>query len=172
MSSYVSVTQAPDPVTNFLNNLGSSPLLELIIFIAFVVLIFFLIREIVCWYFKINERLDVLYKISEESTQTNALLRALLGQPRGSGLNSEAQIEPPTVPLRIQPLPEKPVLPQKEDKPLVPIFFHWLRIHLKPVGIFLKRRQLITWILSIIIGACVISFVVYGWMLIPLLMHR
>jgi hypothetical protein len=172
MTPYISVSQAPDPITNIFNNLGSSPLLDLIIFIAFVILFFLIFREIVCWYFKINEGLDVLYKISEEVAQTNALLKALLRQSQGSSLDSEAHVESQALSLRNQPPPQKPVLPRKEDKPFVPIFFNWLVSHLEALGTFFKRQQVITWMLSIIIGACVISLIVYGWMLVPILMHH
>ena len=47
-------------------------LLTLIVVIAIAVLLFFACREIICWYFKINERIRLL-------EEQNALLKKLLG---------------------------------------------------------------------------------------------
>ena len=47
-------------------------LLTLIVVIAIAVLLFFVCREIICWYFKINERIRLL-------EEQNALLKKLLG---------------------------------------------------------------------------------------------
>jgi hypothetical protein len=41
------------------------------LFLLFLIIVFFICRELVCWYFKINSILDVLNKI-EKNTRTNS----------------------------------------------------------------------------------------------------
>ena len=48
-----------------------NPLMVVIIGIAVGILIFLLIRELVCWYFKINDMKDLLEKILEELQTLN-----------------------------------------------------------------------------------------------------
>ena len=47
-------------------------LIILIVAIAVAILLFFVCREIICWYFKINERIRLL-------EEQNALLKEILG---------------------------------------------------------------------------------------------
>jgi hypothetical protein len=58
------------------------PLLSLLFFLAIVILLFWLGREIVCWYWKINDALDTLKSIEEKLTvQINIMARSQQKNP-------------------------------------------------------------------------------------------
>lgn len=44
---------------------------QLAVMVVISLVIFLLIREIVCWYFKINERRDLLWEIHKELIKSN-----------------------------------------------------------------------------------------------------
>ncbi len=82
-----------DPFSSFFALL-TSPIGWLII-LAVIILIFLIIREILCWYWKINEGLDSMNDIKREIATTNTLLRNL---ERGNAQPQPAEIKPPTTP--------------------------------------------------------------------------
>ena|ERR1700674_3876564 len=73
-----------DPVTSFFNAIGNPG--SWLIGFGILILVFVLIREILCWYWKINEIVDLLKNIRENNANTNALLRSLAKQEEGSSL--------------------------------------------------------------------------------------
>jgi hypothetical protein len=75
----------------------ASPIGWLII-LGIIILIFLIIREILCWYWKINEGLDSLNDIKREIATTNTLLRTLEHGPA-------------------QPQPAEPQAEHKEQAP-------------------------------------------------------
>lgn len=83
-----------DPVSTFFNLLAS-PIGWLIVLLA-IILIFLIIREILCWYWKINEGLNSLNDIKREIATTNSLLRNLDRSPgRPHQAEAEEQATPP-----------------------------------------------------------------------------
>ena len=46
--------------------------------VLIVIALFFILREVYCWYFKINERMSLMERQIDQSRETNRLLTLLL----------------------------------------------------------------------------------------------
>lgn len=68
----------------------------LLITIGVTVLVFLIIREVVCWYWKINAEVDLLEDIREEVRATNAILKKMI-------VSQNASEDPSPVPEPTQP---------------------------------------------------------------------
>jgi len=175
LNSYT-LPQPTDPITSFFNALGIP--MWLVIGLLVAILIFLIIREILCWYWKINERLDILYKISENMTHTNALLRTLIKQLRGERPATQEQLsvtEPlAQVPPRVEPPIEKftPPVTESESHFSESMYsvFSWIKSQLQNLSNMLveRKRSVTIMALVLVITACLIALATYAWMLWPI----
>lgn len=167
--------QNQDPITNFFNALGNNGFWYWLLGVAFIVLIFFIIREILCWYWKINERLDVLYKISGHVSNTNALLKTLIKQLQGGGSESQERIATPDLTTQVLPqsgqLSEKLPRPSTEKKHYISKSILLLSSWVKSVSrdllniLINRKRPIIIIILLLVIGASVAVLAPIAWKL-------
>ena len=84
-----------DPASSFIDNLFRNPGLAFLFIIAFILLLFLIFREIVCWYWKINERLDVLYDIRKELSILN---KSVARMEHEKDLQASSSETPPSEP--------------------------------------------------------------------------
>jgi hypothetical protein len=177
MNPYAKNIQAPFDWTAFFSGAGGIILLWLVI----VILIFLIAREIFCWYFKINEGLDILNGIREEFVRTNTLLSALIermdshipkrsSSAETSSSESVAEDQP-----RIDPLPSegKNKEPTTHEEKVPEVSFSeriapslgWVKAQAKDFSIILKDNKRIIAILALmlIIIACLSVLSVLGW---------
>ena len=96
----------PNPAPNFFGIPTDAT--SLLIGLAIVILIFLVIREILCWYWKINNIVDLLEDIKYEISRSNKALKNISqeSQEINNASNLIPQSQPPSQPL-VQKLPEK-----------------------------------------------------------------
>ena len=166
----------PDPLSSFLNGIGGYLLLALGIFI----LIILLVREILCWYWKINERLDVMYDIKAELAKTNHLLRSLIqridpishASPAPVEIPLEAPASPAPIVSEYQARMETPIPAIKQESQFVKYLLlscSWLKSKSESFIDTLIANQksvIIITILVLVIGACLSVLSIFAWMYI------
>ncbi len=91
MNPFYSTSVPTDPMSQFLNAIFSNPLLAIIVALAAIILVIFIIREIVCWYWKINEIVYNLRDLNQRVKETNQILKRAFPEP-------EKRIEKPVSP--------------------------------------------------------------------------
>lgn len=57
--------------------ISQNTLSNIVLIFCFCLLLFIFIREIICWYWKINERISLQQKIFDEQCKTNGILNSI-----------------------------------------------------------------------------------------------
>jgi len=177
-------TYSPSAFDQWVTFFGGAGL-SLLIFICAALLIFLIVREILCWYWKINERLDVMNNIQAEIMKTNNLLRLLLGQisPAASDRppsteavassaisGTSAHIGPVASQRTIKTEPSHSVA---QNEPHPPEYFlslwRWTKSQINDfLKLFAINKQLIlTVVLSLVIVSCLIILAIFAWAFLP-----
>ncbi len=82
---YVTTSNPTINLLGFPVDLGS-----FLITLGVLILVFFLVREILCWYWKVNKIVELLGDIKDNTSTSKALLQRMITEPQVPAKTSEA----------------------------------------------------------------------------------